>query len=243
MCAHQTRTRGGYRGRRRVCNRDGTKLEGRGDYTETVRLVMKTARMRGNTFQQHRAKRVAARLAHQPLARCFFTRMVPGNRRAGGQGKRTSRIEVRGLRWPWARRGHWRPTRLQSALKNAAKTPQPMGVACASTNGRGASVKSAAAAASASTSGRGSQCKDCGNSDLCEHQRRRSRCKDCDGSGIYEHQRRRATAKTAAAAASASTRRSRCKDCGGSAFCEHQREKHKCKVCRGAKDKAAPGKK
>jgi len=52
----------------------------------------------------------------------LLTRMVSGNRRAGGQGKRTSRIEVGELRWPRARRGHGRPTRLQSALKNAATT-------------------------------------------------------------------------------------------------------------------------
>ena len=115
---HQTRTRGGYRGRRRAYN--VTNQEGSGDYTETVRLGMKTARMGGNTFQKHRAQRVAVRLAHHP--RCFFTRMVSGNRRAGWQGKRTSRIEVGGLRWKWVRRGHGKPTRRQSALKNAATT-------------------------------------------------------------------------------------------------------------------------
>ena len=66
-----------------------------------------------------------------------------------------------------------------------------------------------------------SKCKDCGGSSICEHQRQRSTCKDCGGGSLCEHQRPRR----------------RCKDCGGSGICEHQ-EKHKCKICRGAKDKA-----
>ena len=55
---------------------------------------MRTARVRGNRSQQHRPKRVVARLAHQP--RVFIRRVVPGNHRVGGGGKRISRVEVGG---------------------------------------------------------------------------------------------------------------------------------------------------
>jgi len=112
------KNKGGMPRMKKSTNR--TELEGRGDYTETVRPVMRTARVRGNRSQQHRPKRVAVRLAHQP--RDFIRRVVPGNRRVGGTGKRISRVEVGGGRRPQARRGHWRHTRPQVPLKNTAIT-------------------------------------------------------------------------------------------------------------------------
>jgi len=88
----QTRTREECQGRKRVWNR--AELGGWGEYTEIIRPATRTARVRGNRFQQKRPKRVSARLGHQ--RRGLHRRVAPGNHRVTGTGRRTTRDEGRG---------------------------------------------------------------------------------------------------------------------------------------------------